>query len=154
MGGEPTFESLAKPTPKKIWSRWNLKEIEEWLLLSSRFVGICSYCKSHQHLVAKIVNISYRDVWVVSHRNVWVGTYFLIAWLTRTEADMLGVALERDRGVVTAIFHVCSGLLILHVSSTPRCLDSQEFPIEMYGREPTFESLAKPTPKQICSGWH
>ena len=28
---------------------------------------------------------------------------------------------KSDRGVVTAIFHVCSGLLILHVSSTPRC---------------------------------
>ena len=38
-----------------------------------------------------------------------------------TKAGMLGVALKRDRGVVTAIFHVCSGLLILHVSSTPRC---------------------------------
>ena len=32
---------------------------------------------------------------------------------------MLGVALNRDGGVVTAIFCVCSGLLILHVSSTP-----------------------------------
>ena len=32
-----------------------------------------------------------------------------------------GVALKGDRGVVTAMFHVCSGLLILHVSSTPRC---------------------------------
>ena len=63
MGGEPTYESLTKPTPKKIWSRWNLKEIEEWLLLSSRCVGICSDCKSHQHLVAKIDNISHRDVW-------------------------------------------------------------------------------------------
>ena len=47
---------------------------------------------SHQHLDAKIVNISHRDVWVVSQRNVWVGTY--------------------------------------------------------------FESLGKPIPKQVCSGWH
>ena len=38
-----------------------------------------------------------------------------------TKAGILGVALKRDRGVVTAIFHVCSGLHILHVSSTPRC---------------------------------
>ena len=67
---------------------------------------------------------------------------------------MLGVALKRDRGVVTAIFLVGSGLLILHVSSTPRCKDSQKFPIEMYGWEPTFESLGKPIPKQVCSGWH
>ena len=37
---------------------------------------VCSYCMSHQHLDAKIVIISYRDVWVVSHRNVWVGIYF------------------------------------------------------------------------------
>ena len=40
---------------------------------------------------------------------------------THTEAGMLGVAFKTDRGMVTAIFHVCSGLLILHVSSTPRC---------------------------------
>ena len=64
------------------------------------------------------------------------------------------MAFKTDRGVVTAIFHVCSGLLILHVSSTPRCKDSQKFPIEMYGWEPTFESLGKPIPKQKCSGWH
>ena len=44
-----------------------------------------------------------------------------IAWLTHTDADMLGVAYKPDRGMVTAIFHVCSGLLILHVSSTPQC---------------------------------
>ena len=75
---------------------------------------------SHQHLDAKIVNISHRDVWVVSHRNVWVGTYFQIAWLTHTEAGMLGVAFKTNRGMVIAIFHVCSGLLILHVSLTPR----------------------------------
>ena len=76
---------------------------------------------SHQHIDAKIENISHRNVWVVSHGNVSVGTYFLIAWLTHTEADMLGVAFKTDRGMVTAIFHVCSGLLILHVSSTPQC---------------------------------
>ena len=46
----------------------------------------------HQHLDAKIVNISHSDVWMVSHRNVWVGTYFRIAWVTHTEAGMLGVA--------------------------------------------------------------
>ena len=50
-----------------------------------------------------------------------VGNYFRIAWLTNTDAGMLGVAFITDRGMVTAIFHVCSGLLILHVSSTPRC---------------------------------
>ena len=64
------------------------------------------------------------------------------------------VAFKTDRGMVTAIFHVCSGLLILHVSSIPRCYDSQKFPIEMYGWEPTFESLGKPIPKQVFSGWH
>ena len=92
-----------------------------WLLLSSMCAVVCSYCMSHQHLDDKIVNISHRDVWVVSHSNVLVGTYFQIAWLTHTEAGMLGVAFKTDRGMVTAIFHVCSGLLIFHVSSTPRC---------------------------------
>ena len=82
---------------------------------------VCSYCMSHQHLDAKIVNTSHRDVWVVSHRNVWVGTYFLIAWVKHNEAGYLEVVFKTDRGMVTAIFHVCSGLLILHVSSTPRC---------------------------------
>ena len=24
----------------------------------------------------------------------------------------------------------------------------------MYGWEPTFESLGKPIPKKVCSGWH
>ena len=75
---------------------------------------------------------------------------------------MLGVAYKTDRGMVTALFHVCSGLLILHVSSTPQCYDSQKFPIEMYGWfpigmygwEPTFELLGKPIPKLVCSGWH
>ena len=28
------------------------------------------------------------------------------------------------------------------------------FPIGMYGLEPTFESLGKPIPKQVSSGWH
>ena len=64
------------------------------------------------------------------------------------------MAFKTDRGMVTAIFHVCSGLLILHVSSTPRCKDSQKFPMEMYGWEPTFESLGKPIPKLVCLGWH
>ena len=117
-GWEPTFESLGKPIPKQVSSGWHLKQIEEWLLLSSMCAVVCSYCMSHQHLDAKMVNISQRDVWVVSHRNVWVGT---IAWVTHTEAGMLEVAFKTDRGMVTAIFHVCSGLLILHVSSTPRC---------------------------------
>ena len=74
--GEPTFESLGKPIPKQVSSGWHLKQIEEWLLLSSMCAVVCSYCMSHQHLDAKIVNLSHRDVWVVSHRNVWVGTYF------------------------------------------------------------------------------
>ena len=64
------------------------------------------------------------------------------------------MAFKTDRGMVTAIFHVCSGLLILHVSSTPRCEDSQKFPIEMCGWEPTFESLGKHIPKQVCTRWH
>ena len=91
-GWEPTFESLGKPIPKQVSSGWHLKQIEEWLLLSSMCAVVCSYCMSHQQLDAKIVNISHRDVWMVSHRNVWVGTY--------------------------------------------------------------FESLGKPTPKQVSSGWH
>ena len=75
-GLEPTFESLGKPIPKQVCSGCHLKQIEEWLLLSSMCAPVCSYCMSNQHLDAKIVNISLRDVWVVSHRNVWVGTYF------------------------------------------------------------------------------
>ena len=75
-GWEPTFESLGKPIPKQVSSGWHLKQIEEWLLLSSMCAVVCSYSMSHQHLDSKIVNISHRDVWVVSHRNVWVGTYF------------------------------------------------------------------------------
>ena len=73
---EPTFESLDKPIPKQVSSAWHLKGIEEWLLLSPMCTVVCSYCMSHQHLDAKIVNISHRDVWVVSYGNVWVGTYF------------------------------------------------------------------------------
>ena len=64
------------------------------------------------------------------------------------------MAFKIDREVVTATFHVYSCLLILDVSSTPRCYDSQKFPIEMYGCEPTFGSLGKPIPKQVCSGGH
>ena len=30
----------------------------------------------------------------------------------------------------------------------------KKFPIEMYGWEPTFESLGEPIPKQVCLGWH
>ena len=120
-GWEPTFESLGQPISKQVRSGWHLKQIEEWFLLSSMCAVVCSYCMSHQHLDAKIVNISHKDVWVVSHRSIWVGTYFRIAWLTHTKAGRLRVAIKTDRGVVTAIFQVCSGLLILHVSSTPRC---------------------------------
>ena len=69
-GWEPTFESLGRPIPKQVCSGWLLKQIEEWLQLSSMCAVVCSYCMSHQHLDAKIVNISHRDVWVVSHRNV------------------------------------------------------------------------------------
>ena len=75
-GCEPTFESLDKSIPKHVSSALHLKGIEEWLLLSSMCAVVCSYCMSHQHLDAKIVNISHRDVWVVSYGNVWVGTYF------------------------------------------------------------------------------
>ena len=75
-GWEPTFESLRKPIPKQVCSGWHLKEIDEWLLLSSMCAVVSSYCMSHQQLDAKIVNISHRDVLVDSHRNVWVGTYF------------------------------------------------------------------------------
>ena len=32
---------------------------------------VYSYCMSHQHYDAKILNISHGDVWVVSHGNVW-----------------------------------------------------------------------------------
>ena len=49
------------------------------------------------------------------------GNLLLNHLVNHTKAGMLEVAFKRDRGVVTAIFHVCSGLLILHVSSTPRC---------------------------------
>ena len=37
------------------------------------------------------------------------------------QSRLLEVAFKTDRGMVTAIFHVCSGLLILHVSSASRC---------------------------------
>ena len=66
-GREPTFESLAKPTPKRICSG-GIKKIEEWLLLSSKYAVVCSYGKSHHHIDAKIVKNF--------HRNVWEGTYF------------------------------------------------------------------------------
>ena len=54
-GWEPTFELLGKPIPKQVSSGWHLKQIEEWLLLSSMCAVVCSYCMSHQHLDAKIV---------------------------------------------------------------------------------------------------
>ena len=54
-GWEPTFESLGKPIPKQVCSRWHLKQIEEWLLLSSMCAVVFSYCMSHQHLDANIV---------------------------------------------------------------------------------------------------
>ena len=55
-GWELTFESLGKPIPKLVCSGCHLKEIEEWLLLSSMCAVVCSYCMSHQHLDAKKVN--------------------------------------------------------------------------------------------------
>ena len=54
-GWEPTFESLGYPIPKDVCSGWNFKQIEEWLLLSSKCAVVCSYCMSHQHLDAKTV---------------------------------------------------------------------------------------------------
>ena len=54
-GWEPTFESLGKPIPKQVCTGWHLKQIKEWLLLSSMCAVVCSYCMSHQHLDAKIV---------------------------------------------------------------------------------------------------
>ena len=59
-GWEPTFESQS--ISKQVGLGWHLKQIEEWLLLSSKCAVVCSYCMSHQHLDAKIVNISHRDV--------------------------------------------------------------------------------------------
>ena len=50
-----------------------------------------------------------------------MGGNLLLNRLVNLKAGRLGVAFKTDRGVVTAIFQVCSGLLILHVSSTPRC---------------------------------
>ena len=55
FGWEPTFELLGKPISKQVCSGWHLKQIEEWLLLSSMCAVFCSYCMSHQHLGAKIV---------------------------------------------------------------------------------------------------
>ena len=49
------------------------------------------------------------------------GNLHLNRLVTHTEAGMLRVTIKTDKGMVTAIFHVCSGLLLLHVSSTPRC---------------------------------
>ena len=67
-GWEPTFVSIGQPIPKQVYLEWNLKEIDEWLLLSFLCAVVCSNYMSHQYLDAKIVNIS--------HRNVCVGTYF------------------------------------------------------------------------------
>ena len=75
-GWEHTFESLGKPILKQVCSGWHLKQIEEWLLLSSMCAVVYLYCMSHQHLGSKIDSFSHRDVWVVSHRNVWVGIHF------------------------------------------------------------------------------
>ena len=82
---------------------------------------------SHQHLDAKIA---------IFPTNVWVGTTFESLGTHSKAADM-----------VTAS-SMCAVVFILHASSTP---DAKiVFPIEMYGWEPTFESLG--LPKQI-SGW-
>ena len=60
-GWEPTFESLGYPIPKEVCSRWHLKQIKEWLLLTSMCAVVGSYCMSHQHLDAKIVkNFPYK----------------------------------------------------------------------------------------------
>ena len=64
------------------------------------------------------------------------------------------MAFKRDRGVVTAIFHVCSVLLMLQVSSTPRRLNIQKLPIEKNWWEPTFESLIKPILMMASTGLH
>ena len=74
---EPTFESLGQPIPKLVCSGWHLKQIEEWLLLSSMCAVVCSYCMPHQHLDAKIDNFSHRDVWVVSHNKCMGGNLLL-----------------------------------------------------------------------------
>ena len=76
MGGNLLLNRLVNPYQSRYARGWHLKEIEEWLLLSSTCAVVCSCCMTHQHLDAKIVNISHRDVWVDSHRNVLVGTYF------------------------------------------------------------------------------
>ena len=54
-GWQPSFESLGKPIPKQVCSGWHLKQIDEWLLVSSMCAVVCSYCMSHQHYDAKIV---------------------------------------------------------------------------------------------------
>ena len=60
-GWEPTFESHGYPIPKEVCSRWHLKQIKEWLLLTSMCAVVGSYCMSHQHLDAKIVkNFPYK----------------------------------------------------------------------------------------------
>ena len=75
MGGNLLLNRLVNPY-QSWYARGGIKKtIEEWLLLSSMCAVVYSYCMSHQHADAKIVISSLRDVWVVSHRNVWVGTY-------------------------------------------------------------------------------
>ena len=54
MGGNLLLNRLGTHTEAGI-SGWHLKQIEEWLLLSSMCAVVCSYCMSHQHLDAKIV---------------------------------------------------------------------------------------------------
>ena len=147
MGGNLLLNRLVNPYQKQVCSGWHLKEIEEWLLLSPMCTVVCSYCMSHQHLDAKIVNIS-PDVWemygweptfeslgkpilgVAFKRDRGAGIHVCSGWHLKEieeygwEPTIIGVAFKRsieDRGVVTAITHVYSGLLILHVSSTPRC---------------------------------
>ena len=89
---------------------------------------VCSYCMSQQHLDAKIVkNFPLKCMG---------GNLLLNRLVNPYQSRYARGGIKRDRGVVTAIFHVCSGLLILHVSSTPRCLDSQYLPYRCMGGFP------------------
>ena len=85
-GWEPTFESLGKPIPKQVSSGWHLKQIEEWLLLSSMCAVVCSYCMPHQHLDAKIVKHFPIEMYG------WEPTFESPS--KHTKAGILGVALK------------------------------------------------------------
>ena len=55
MGGNLLLNRLVNPYRSRYARGGILKQIEEWLLLSSMCAVVCSYCMSHQHLDAKIV---------------------------------------------------------------------------------------------------